>query len=142
MASDFAAGDILTLTKTAWDLYHSCYLVARDAPDGFRKLVDELASLQGALCALRDDVHSNATFFDDLGDDRKRTLQRCLTGCFKTLQRLKDLITRYRNMGVGDGVQFWQKVKWTTQRGQIEELKSKIMVHTCKLSLCRSSIGK
>ncbi|PLB55883.1 hypothetical protein P170DRAFT_372249 [Aspergillus steynii IBT 23096] len=141
MTSDFAAGDIVTLTKTAWDLYHSCYLVARDAPDGFRKLVDELASLQGALCSLRDDVLSSATFFEDLGDDRKRTLQRCLAGCFQTLQHLKDLVTRYRNMGVGDGTQFWQKVKWATQRGQIEELKSKIMVHTCNLSLCMSSIG-
>ncbi|KAK1140607.1 hypothetical protein N8T08_010245 [Aspergillus melleus] len=139
--SDFAAGDIVTLTKTVWDLYHSCYLVARDAPDGFRKLVDELASLQGVLCTLRDDVQSNTMFFEDLGLDRKRTLQRCLTGCFKTLQRLKDLITRYRNMGVGDGTQFWQKVKWATQRCQIDELKSKIMVHRCNLSLCMSSIG-
>ncbi|KAH8427342.1 uncharacterized protein LDX57_005056 [Aspergillus melleus] len=141
MMSDFAAGDIVTLTKTVWDLYHSCYLVARDAPDGFRKLVDELASLQGVLCTLREDVQSNTMFFEDLGVDRKRTLQRCLTGCFKTLQRLKDLITRYRNMGVGDGTQFWQKVKWATQRCQIDELKSKIMVHKCNLSLCMSSLG-
>ncbi|KAI9043850.1 uncharacterized protein KD926_002741 [Aspergillus affinis] len=141
MVSDFAAGDIVTLTKTVWDLYHSCYLVARDAPDGFRKLVDELASLQGVLCTLRDDVQSNTMFFEDLGIDRKSTLQRCLTGCFKTLQRLKGLITRYRNMGVGDGTQFWQKVKWATQRCQIDELKSKIMVHACNLSLCMSSIG-
>lgn len=142
MTSDFAPGDIVTLTKTAWDLYHSCYLVARDAPDGFRKLVDELASLQGVLSGLRDNVQSNSMFFEDLESGRNRTLQRCLAGCFKTLQRLKDLITRYRNMGVGDGTRFWQKVKWETQRGQINELKSKIMVHSCNLSLCLSSIGK
>lgn len=134
--------DLLTLTKLAWDLYHNCYLVARDAPDGFRQLVNELASLQGILRSLRDDVNSDKSFLERLGEDRKQTLERCLQGCFHTLQELRDLVMKYRQLGIGDGLMFWQKIKWITQKSTINELKSKVMVHSCNLSLCMSSIGK
>ena len=135
--------DILGLAKLGWDLYHTCYLVARDAPDGFRQLVNEVANLQEALRNLRGDVTSNPSFFDQLDDGRKQIFGRCLKSCFATLHRLNDLITRYQSLGIGDGKQlFWQKVKWASQRGHIEELRSKIMVHTCNIRLCMSSIEK
>ncbi|PLN80979.1 hypothetical protein BDW42DRAFT_169717 [Aspergillus taichungensis] len=140
MASNFEMVDIRILTKTAWSLYHNCNLVSRDAPDGFRQLVNELASLQGVLRSLQDHVNSNQSFFDELAEDRKRILHRSLESCSKTLQRLKELITRYRNMGVGDGRNFWHKVRWVTQRGQIDQLKSSMMICACNLSLCTTSI--
>ncbi|GAB1190984.1 hypothetical protein APSETT444_000152 [Aspergillus pseudonomiae] len=96
---DSNAADILALTKLSWDLYHNCYLITNDAPEVFKQLVNELASLQGVLRALRDDVNSNTSFFDDLEEGRRNTLQRCLDACLKTLQQLKDLITKYRNLG-------------------------------------------
>ncbi|GMG26244.1 unnamed protein product [Aspergillus oryzae] len=139
---DSSAADILTLTKLAWDLYHNCYLITSDAPEAFKQLVNELASLQGVLRALRDDVNSNASFFDDLEEGRRNTLQRCLNACSNTLQNVKEVVAKYRNLGVGDGKQFWQRVKWVSQRGEIDDLKSRIMIHTCNLSLCMSSIGK
>ncbi|EIT76975.1 hypothetical protein AO1008_10739 [Aspergillus oryzae 100-8] len=138
---DSSAADILTLTKLAWDLYHNCYLITSDAPEAFKQLVNELASLQGVLRALRDDVNSNASFFDDLEEGRRNTLQRCLNACSNTLQNVKEVVAKYRNLGVGDGKQFWQRVKWVSQRGEIDDLKSRIMIHTCNLSLCMSSIG-
>ncbi|XHG03727.1 hypothetical protein AWENTII_007020 [Aspergillus wentii] len=140
MGSNFEVVDIFTVSKLACDLYHNCSLATRDAPDGFRQLVTELASFQGVLRALCDDVNSNTSFFEELEENRKRILERCMNGCYQTLQRLRDLLTKYRNMGIGDEKQFWQRVKWYTQRGQIEELRSKLMVHTCSLSLCMSSI--
>ena len=142
MALNVGVADLLTLTKLAWDLYHNCYLVARDAPDGFRQLVNELASLQGVLRSLRDDVNSDKSFLERLGEDRKQTLERCLAGCFSTLHDLRDLVIKYRDLGIGDGIMFWQKIKWISQKSAITELKSKVMVHTCNLSLCMSSIGK
>lgn len=142
MALNAGFADLLTLTKLAWDLYHNCYLVARDAPDGFRQLVNELASLQGVLRSLRDDVNSDKSFLERLGEDRKQTLERCLQGCFNTLKELRDLVVKYRELGIGDGLMFWQKIKWISQKSTITELKSKVMVHTCNLSLCMSSIGK
>ncbi|KAL8961874.1 MAG: hypothetical protein Q9183_005244 [Haloplaca sp. 2 TL-2023] len=139
---DWGVGDLLAITKLAWDLYHNCYLVAREAPDDFRKLVDELASLQGVLRALRDDVNSDRSFLERLGDSRKETLERCLRSCFTTLDSLQRLVIKYRELGVNDGKQFWRKLKWVGKQGEIADLKSRIMVHTCNLSLCMSSIGK
>ena len=142
MSFGWSAGDIFTCTKLAWDLYHNCYLVARAAPDEFRQLVNELASLQGVLRALRDDVNSDISFLEKLGEARKQTLSRCIAGCYDTLQKLQELVIKYRQLGIDDGLQFWRKIRWVTQQKDVSRLRSKIMVHTCNLSLCMSSIGK
>ncbi|OJJ31549.1 hypothetical protein ASPWEDRAFT_62678 [Aspergillus wentii DTO 134E9] len=110
MGSNFEVVDIFTVSKLACDLYHNCSLATRDAPDGFRQLVTELASFQGVLRALCDDVNSNTSFFEELEENRKRILERCMNGCYQTLQRLRDLLTKYRNMGIGDEKQFWQRL--------------------------------
>lgn len=137
-----AIGDIVAVTKLAWDLYHKCFLVAREAPDEFRQLVNELASLQACLHTLRDDVNSDKSFFERLGENRKQTLERCLRNCFDTLRKLQRLVIEYRELGAPDGLQFWKRLKWVGKQGEVANLKSKIMVHTCNISLCMSSIGK
>ncbi len=142
MSFGWAGSDLLAATKLAWDLYHNCYLVARDAPDEFRQLVNELASLQGVLRTLRDDVYSDKSFSDRIGNARKQTLERCLNGCYGTLRRLNDLVVQYRKLGVGDGLQFWRRIKFAYQKSEVADLKAKVMVHTCNLSLCMSAIGK
>ncbi|KAL8788712.1 MAG: hypothetical protein Q9213_001526 [Squamulea squamosa] len=138
---NWGVGDLLTVTKLAWDLYHKCYLVAREAPDDFRQLVNELASLQGALRTLRDDYNSDQSFLERLGDPRKDALDKCLGSCNATLQKLQTLVIKYRELGVGDGKQFWMKLKWVSKKGEIADLRSRIMVHTCNITLCMSSIG-
>ncbi|KAL8641509.1 MAG: hypothetical protein Q9226_008624, partial [Calogaya cf. arnoldii] len=138
---NWGVGDLLAVTKLAWDLYHNCYLVAREAPEDFRQLVNELASLQGVLRTLRDDINSDKSFLERLGDPRKEALEKCLGSCFATLHKLQTLVVKYRELGVGNGKQFWRKLKWVSKKGEIADLKSRIMVHTCNISLCMSSIG-
>lgn len=139
---NWGVGDVLTVTKLAWDLYHKCYLVAREAPKDFRQLIDELATLQGVLHTLRDNVNSDTSFLERLGDNRKETLERCLGNCFRTLHKLEKLVVKYRELGIDDGVQFWKKMKWVSKQGEIADLKARIMVHNCNLHLCMTSIGK
>lgn len=159
MSFNWGIGDLLSVTQLAWNLYHNCYLVAKEAPDEFRQLVNELASLQGVLRTLRDDINSDTKYLEKLGEQRKETLERCLRNCYDTLKRLEQLVTKYREFGIRGGVQFWRKIskfsndnlvvhkshtalEWVTQQGDISTLRSKIMVHSCNLSLCMSSIGK
>ena len=139
---NWGVGDVLALTKLAWDLYHGCYLVAREAPDDFRQLVNELCSLQGVLRTLRDDINSDKSFFERIGEHRKEMLERCLQSCFATLSKLQKLTIKYRELGVGEGMQFWRRIKYSTKQGEIKALKIEIMSHTCNISLCMSSIGK
>ena len=142
MSLQWGVGDLLTVTKLAWDLYHNCYLVAKEAPDDFRQLVNELCSLQGVLVSLRDDVNSDKSFLDKLDEGRKATLRRCLNSCFETLRTLQALVVKYRELGIENGTGFWKKLKWVGKKGEITDLKARIMVHTCNISLCMTSIGK
>ena len=91
---------------------------------------------------LRDDVSSDRSFVDKLGESRKENLDRCLLACADTLRKLQDLVIKYRSLGLNDGAQFWKKLKWVTKQSEIADLKSRIMVHSCNISLCLTSIGK
>lgn len=133
---------MLAVTKLAWDLYHNCFLVARGAPEDFRQLVNELASLQLVLRSLRDDISSDRSFLDRLAKTRKEALERALSTCLDTLRRLQKLVSEYSGLASSDGLQLWRKLKWVTKQTTISGLKSKIMAHTCLISLCMSSIGK
>ena len=92
MSLNWGVTDVLAVTKLAWDLYHSCYLVAREAPDEFRQLVNELASLQGILRTLRDDINSDKSFLERIGEARQQSLVRCVSSCDDTLHKLGNLV--------------------------------------------------
>ncbi|KAJ0426918.1 hypothetical protein BJY00DRAFT_3048 [Aspergillus carlsbadensis] len=133
--------DIDTVLTLAWGLYHSCHLLSPGAPDSFRQLVNELASLHGILSALHDHLDSKSSLFAEFPETRARTLQGCVHACLDTLRRLKDVISRYRTLGDSGRDHIWHKVKWATQRNQIEQLKSRVIAHTANLHLYMSSIG-
>ncbi|MCJ1465306.1 hypothetical protein MMC07_003923 [Pseudocyphellaria aurata] len=139
MALNWGVTDVLAVTKLAWDLYNNCYLVAREAPEEFRQLVYELAALQGVLRSLRDDINSDKSFLQRLGDERKQTLDRCVVNCFDTLKKLQGLVYKYRELQNGENL--WKKLKWIGKQSEISNLKSKIMAHTYHLNLCMTSIG-
>lgn len=102
----------------------------------------ELGSLQGVLKNLRDDVNSDKSFVERLDENRKEMLERCLSQCFDTLRMLQKLVIKHRDLGIRDGLQFWMRMKWVGKQGEISDLKERIQMHTCRLSLCLSSIGK
>ncbi|KAJ5093532.1 hypothetical protein N7456_009393 [Penicillium angulare] len=140
MSEVFGFSDLSAITRATWEIYSQCQQVAKDAPDGFRKLVKELGSLQGVMRAMTDDYASNTSFFETLAEDRRLMLERCLHACLETLSRLTDLLNHYRELGISDGRHFWQRIRWSTQQMQIEDIRSKLMVHTCNMSLCMSPI--
>jgi hypothetical protein len=70
MSSSFRVVDIPALTKLTWDLHNQCHAVVKHAPDGFRKLVTELGTLQGTLRTFGDDMSSHASFFEKMDKDR------------------------------------------------------------------------
>ncbi|CAG8266757.1 unnamed protein product [Penicillium salamii] len=141
MPSSFGVVDIPILAKLTWDLHNQCLALSKDDPDGFKKLVTELSSLQGTLRTFGGDSGSDLSLFEKMDEDRKQTLQRSLSTCFKTLHGLKKLLARFQGVGISDGHSLWRRIKWVTQRTHVEDIRSKIMVHTCNLGLCISSIG-
>ena len=143
MSLNWGITDLLAVARLSWDLYHQCFLVAREAPDDFRNLVNELATLQSVLKNLRDDVTSDKSLLEKLGENRKEMLERCLSSCFETLRKLEKFVIKFQELGVkGDGPQFWKKLRWVFKQGEISGMRSKLMVHSANINLCMSSIGK
>ncbi|KAJ6095622.1 hypothetical protein N7486_006368 [Penicillium sp. IBT 16267x] len=140
MEENLGINDIPALTKATWEVYNQCQIFAKDAPDGFRNLVTELGSLQGVMRTLSDNFISNTPFFEQMNKDRRLILERCLNACVETLTRLTSLLNQYRELGISEGKVFWQRIKWATQRAHVEDIKSKLIIHTCNLSLCMSPI--
>lgn len=142
MEENLGIADVPALTKATWEVYNQCQAFAKDAPDGFRNLVTALGTLQGVMRTLSDEVISNTAFFENMSEARRMILERCLNGCFETLTWLTRLLNEYRESGISEGKNFWQRIKWATQRAQVENIRSKLIVHACNLSLCLSPMDK
>jgi hypothetical protein len=112
--------------------------VMRDAPEEFRMLVNELASLQNVLRYLRDEINGDPGYVDKVGPERKSAIERAIGGTLQTLRSLEKLIHKYRSLGNGTENIFWKRLGWTTKQRDIENLRARIMVHATTLNLCMS----
>ena len=85
----FNVGDVVTVTRLAYDVYSKGYLVALNAPDQFRELVQELSVFKEALYQIR---NQNELIYDG---PLRSLIQRCL----RTLSDFGDFIGKYEQLG-------------------------------------------
>ena len=88
-------GDILQLSRLAATLYSKGWLVARDAPQDFRDLVQELLLLKDILFI----VHRKVTRDDDDGGLYSHVTKRVLQQCFGALSDFSILVAKYEKLG-------------------------------------------
>lgn len=86
-------GDTIALTKLAYTLYSRVVVVARDAPEQFEALSQDLDVYKRVLYRIRSQT--------DLENDSSNsaTVQKVLNHCFSTLYGLRELTTKYENLG-------------------------------------------
>ena len=93
-------GDTIALTKLAYTLYSRVIVVARDAPEQFEDLLQDLDAYKSVLYRIRSQS-------DDAQDPSYGVaVQDALKRCFKTLYGLRDLTTKYENLGEYDLCRF------------------------------------
>lgn len=86
-------GDTIALTKLAYTLYSKVIVVARDAPEQFEALLKDLDVYKNVLYRIRRQTdHSRDPSY-------RVALQAVLEPCFRTLYGLRDLTTKYENLG-------------------------------------------
>ncbi|CAZ85639.1 unnamed protein product [Tuber melanosporum] len=137
MSFGLSVGDFITGAKLAWDLYHKCFLVAKDAPNEFLELMREIGSLRGVLKCIEDEINTRR-----IDESRQLAIRRTMDGTTRTLRRLEALVLKYRKLWSSDGLHFWRRIGWVREQQDIEGFRVRIMVYTCTLNLCVSSVGE
>ncbi|RPA97742.1 hypothetical protein L873DRAFT_1770525 [Choiromyces venosus 120613-1] len=137
MSFGFSLGDFIGGAKLVWDLYHNCFLVAKDAPNEFLDLMRELSSLRGVLKCIEDEINTRR-----IDESRKVAIKRAMGGTTHTLRRLEALVLKYRKLGFSDGLHFWKRIGWAKEQRDIEGFRIRIMAYACTLNLCISSVGE
>ena len=89
-------GDTIALTKLAYTLYSRVVVVARNAPEQFEELQLDLDIYKRVLYRIRSQIeHDGDSSYSDI-------VQNVLTRCFRTLYGLRDLTSKYENLGKVD----------------------------------------
>lgn len=88
-----SVGDALQITRFAWDLYNKGFIVARDAPEDFRGLLEQLLLLKDVLWIVQSKVDKDREVY---GDHTRRILE----GCFVSLSKFQVLIAKYEKLGM------------------------------------------
>ena len=86
-------GDTIALTKLAFTLYSRVFVVARDAPEQFEALLQDLDVHKSVLYLVKSQIH-RAT-----DPSYAETVHNILGRCSHTLLGLQDLTTKYENLG-------------------------------------------
>ena len=89
-------GDTIALTKLAYTLYSKVIVVAREAPEQFQALKEDLDVYKRVLYGIKSQTGQ------DSDPSYGVAVQDVLKHCFRTLYGLRDLTTKYENLGEYD----------------------------------------
>ncbi|KAI0533988.1 hypothetical protein GGR58DRAFT_484487 [Xylaria digitata] len=154
MSFQISIGDAILLAQIAWRLAQTFTKGRNSAPAEFQELENELYSLSAALTAVeneRDSVRPSADHVAS-GNNQHIATQDIFThifqNCRHTLTHLEELVKKYMIVSEQTNpqkpklerwshsiVKNWRKIEWTTEKGDLNTLRSQIMVHTNSLNL-------
>ncbi|CAI6098280.1 unnamed protein product [Clonostachys chloroleuca] len=159
MEFSFGIGDAFLMSKLAWNVAQVLTKGRKSAPREFHELEDQLYSLVAALTALKNAFYSQDTpnsaensstpQTDLIGEeDLSEALKKVLASCGRTLKHLEETMRKYGAMvephdANGTTMSKWakvlakdyKKIAWTTEKGNLDSLRSQITIHTNSLDL-------
>jgi hypothetical protein len=102
MSFGYSVGDFVAIGTLAWKVYKSC----RQAPESFGEIAFEVASLQAVLKEAEETV-----FVQPLPAVKQQRLKAVGDGCFRVLQDLAKLVTKYESLGT-PAKRTWDRMGW------------------------------
>ncbi|KAI0814249.1 hypothetical protein GGR55DRAFT_687189 [Xylaria sp. FL0064] len=154
MVFQVSIGDAILLSQIAWRLGQTFTKGRKSAPVEFQEIEDELYSLSAALRAAENEQDSVRPSAHDMnpgnnqGAANQDTFEHIIRNCRNTLAHLEDIIKKYMIVSEqADSqkpklqrwsqsiVKNWRKIEWTTEKGDLNTLRSQIMLHTNSLNL-------
>jgi len=113
----YGVGDIIAVATLAWNVYKSC----KDAPESFRNIAFDVASLHAVLKEVEETV-----FAQPLSPARRDRLKTVADGCYHILEDLDNLVKKYHSLGT-QSKRTWDRMGWGTV--DIAELRARLTVH-------------
>lgn len=140
----FSVGDILACGKLCHQIYGACFSESGDAIASWNYLGRELYALGTALKTLSLDDHIIPSSMQIEGgheiiQKEQRALEavQMVVGDFKeTLRGLEAMLLKYDDFRkTGGGKQYWLKIKFSVNSGDLDKFRAKIAMHTRAVNL-------
>lgn len=147
MVLPVSIGDVIMLSKLAFRLGQAFTTGRKSAGAEFQEIQNQLYGLSKAL-----DLLSQSNICDPSAPNHD-VLGPMINNCQDSLKFLEAIVDKYTTLEqkAGSGgqdsgrrwssqiLQNWKKVKWTTEGGDLERLKSNLAVHITSLNLVLSA---
>ena len=124
----FSASDVVFCVQLAHKVWKGC----RDAPDDFRAVSTEVASLHLVLNEARETAN-------DLSESKREDLRRLINGCKSVLQELEELLERYKSLGT-PSKRTWDRLRWGN--GRVKDIRQRLISSTASLTSFNTSLTK
>ncbi|KAF2970344.1 hypothetical protein GQX73_g3181 [Xylaria multiplex] len=154
MSFQISIGDAILLAQIALRLAQTFTKGRKSAPVEFQEIENELYSLSAALAAVKNERDSVRLSADQMAPGNNQHIAaedifaHILQNCRHTLTHLEELVKKYMIVSEQTDPQKpklerwshslmknWRKIEWTTEKGDLNTLRSQIMVHINSLNL-------
>ena len=133
MSFGFSVGDFVGTAQLAYNLYKYCYKVARDAPEEFKLMVAELATIKASIELLADEAKDPESTLRCGGEDRARLVGELLERVNGTLKALQKHAEKYGKLGDSKSSlkKAWAQFRWSADASDLDSLRNQV----CRLYL-------
>lgn len=144
-----SVGDILMLSQTAWKIGRAFTKGSNGAPAEFAEIEREANGLSDALKLTAEALHADGSILSKAEPETRNAVNSILESAARTLGDLESFIERYqviRKRETKGGfvvekswseaiIANWKTFKWTTEGGDITELRNMLQMHTNTINL-------
>lgn len=122
MSFGYSAGDFVLCAQLAHRVWRDC----RDAPEDFRVVSTEVASLQLVLKEVQDAVHDR-----EMSLAKQQDLKQLVAACAEVLQELEQLLTKYKSLGT-HSKRTWDRLRWS--KDHVESIRLRVISNSSLLT--------
>ena len=128
MSFGFSVGDFVGTVQLAYNLYVHCYKVSRDAPQEFKLLVAELATIKASIELLANEAKDPESTLNCSGEDRVRLVRDLLERVKGTLKALQKHAEKYGKLGNSRSSlkKAWAQFRWSVDASELDSLRNQV----------------
>ena len=128
MSFGFGVGDFVGTAQLAFNLYKYCYKVARDAPQEFKSLVNELGIIKTSIELLAAEAQDPESTLASGGEERARLVGELLEriqGTLKALQKHAEKFGKLERSRPGLK-KAWAQFRWSVDASDLDSLRNQV----------------